>query len=82
MFIYYQPNPCGRSVGDCSVRAIVTPAAVDQYGHVTSTAIIKVPRGCCFSISVRSVTAANDPTVVPAPVINVQNANLVVNRIA
>lgn len=22
MFIYYQPNPCGRSVGDCSVRAI------------------------------------------------------------
>ena len=63
-------------------RAIVTPAAVDQYGHVTSTAIIKVPRGCCFSVSVRSVTAANDPTVVPAPVINVQNANFVVNRIA
>lgn len=22
MWIYYQPNPCGRSVGDCSVRAI------------------------------------------------------------
>lgn len=22
MWMYYQPNPCGRSVGDCSVRAI------------------------------------------------------------
>ena len=22
MWIYYQPNPCGRSVGDCSVRAV------------------------------------------------------------
>lgn len=22
MWIYFQPNPCGRSVGDCSVRAL------------------------------------------------------------
>ena len=22
MFIHYQPNPCGRSVGDCAVRAV------------------------------------------------------------
>lgn len=22
MWIYYQPNPCGRSVGDCSIRAV------------------------------------------------------------
>lgn len=22
MWEYYQPNPCGRSVGDCSVRAV------------------------------------------------------------
>lgn len=63
-------------------RAIFTPAAVDEYGNVTSTAIIKVPRGCCFSLSVESVPATADPTVTPAPVINVQNANFVVNRIA
>ena len=31
-------------------RAIFTPAAVEDYGNVTSTAIIKVPRGCCFSL--------------------------------
>ena len=63
-------------------RAIFTPAAVDEYGNVTSTAIIKVPKGCCFSLSVESVPATTDPTVTPAPVINVQNANFVVNRIA
>lgn len=63
-------------------RAIFTPAAVDEYGNVTSTAIITVPRGCCFSLSVRAIPGSDDPTVTPAPSINVQNANLVINRIA
>ena len=63
-------------------RAIFTPAAAEDYGNVTSTAIIKVPRGCCFSLSVESVPATADPTVTPAPVIELQNANLVINRIA
>ena len=63
-------------------RAIFTPAAVDEYGNVTSTAIITVPKGCCFSVSVDAVPATTDPTVTPAPLINVQNSNLVVNRIA
>lgn len=63
-------------------RAIFTPAAVDEYGNVTSTAIIKVPKGCCFSVSVDAVTSTADPTIIPAPIINVQNANLVINRIA
>lgn len=63
-------------------RAIFTPAAAGDYGNVTSTAIIKVPRGCCFSLSVESVPASTDPTATPAPVIEVQNANIVVNRIA
>jgi len=62
-------------------RAIFTPAA-EEYGNVTSTAIIKVPRGCCFSVSVESIPATTDPTVTPAPVIEMQNANLVINRIA
>lgn len=64
-------------------RAILTPAAVDEYGNVTSTAIITVPKGCCFSVSVRYVDATtDDPTVTPTPVITVQNANLVIDRIA
>lgn len=63
-------------------RAIYTPAAVDEYGNVTSTAIIKVPKGCCFSLSVEYVQATDDTTVVPTPLIEVQNANFVVDRIA
>lgn len=63
-------------------RAIFTPAAAEDFGNVTSTAIIKVPRGCCFSLSVESIPATADPTVTPAPVIEMQNANLVVSRIA
>lgn len=63
-------------------RAVYVPTAVENYGNVTSTAIIKVPRGCCFSLSVDAVPAATDPTVTPAPAISVENANLTVSRIA
>ena len=64
-------------------RAIYTPAAVDEYGNVTSTAIITVPKGCCFGLAVRYVDATvTDPATTPTPSINVQNANLVINRIA
>lgn len=64
-------------------RAIYAPAAVDEYGNVTSTAIITVPRGCCFNMSVDYVSGiVNDPTATPTPSINVINANLVINRIA
>lgn len=85
--------PTGGTVGPIAIalaidgepiltsRAIVTPAAVDEYFNVTSTAIITVPKGCCFNVSVENVsfgaTAADTPTA-----INVQNANLVVSRIA
>ena len=63
-------------------RAIFTPADVEEFGNVTSTAIIKVPRCCCFSLSVDSVPATVDPTVTQAPIIEVQNANLTITRIA
>ena len=64
-------------------EAIFTPQAVDEFGNVTSTAIITVPKGCCFSVSVRYVDATtNDAAVDPTTLINVQNANLVINRIA
>lgn len=64
-------------------KAIFVPAAAgDNYGNVTSTAIIKVPKGCCFSLSVDAVPASSDPTVTPAPAIAVQNANLTIARIA
>ena len=63
-------------------RAIYTPAAAEEFGNVTSTAIVKVPKGCCFSLSVDAVPATTDPAVTPAPVITVQNANLTIERLA
>ena len=63
-------------------RAVYTPAAVSEYGNVTSTCIITVPRGCCFSVSVRAVSGVDDATATPAPAIEVQNSNLVITRIA
>jgi hypothetical protein len=86
--------PEGATVGPISVslaldgepiqtsRAIVTPAAVDNYFNVTATAIITVPRGCCFNVSVENTSESATPATTPAPAINVQNANPTVSRIA
>ena len=66
-----------------SSRAIVTPAAAEEFNNVTSTAIITVPKGCCYSLSVRAVTGiVEGATGTPAPTINVINSNLVITRIA
>lgn len=63
-------------------RSIFTPAAVDTYGNVTSTAIITVPKGCCFTVSVRYVSGVTDGTTTPTPLVNVINSNLEITRIA
>ena len=52
---------------------IVTPAAVEQFFNVSSTLYVDVPRGCCLTISVQ-----NTSTIPVA----VQNANLIVERVA
>lgn len=62
-------------------KAIFTPTEVDEYGNLTSTALITVPKGCCFTIAVENTSESLDGTT-PAPTINVQNANLVVERVA
>ena len=66
-----------------SSTAIFTPQAVDEFGNITSTAIVTVPKGCCFSLAVRYVDATvADPAVDPTPTIVVANSNLVIDRIA
>ena len=63
-------------------RAIYTPAAVENYGNVTSTAIIKVPRGCCFNLSLEYISGVvDDPATTPTPTISVLNPNLTIARI-
>ena len=66
-----------------SSLAIFTPQAVDEFGNVSCTAIVTVPRGCCFNVSVRYVDAtASDPAITPTPTIEVSNSNLTISRIA
>ena len=64
-----------------SSRAIATPAAVEQYANVTSTAIITVPKGCCYTVAVENV-AAGVGGEVAQQAINVADGNLTVSRIA
>lgn len=64
-----------------SSRAIVTPAAVEQYFNVTSTAIITVPRGCCYTVAVENVDAGVSG-LIDSQTISVADANLTVARIA
>ena len=86
--------PTGVTVGPIAVaitvggevietsRAIFTPAAVNEYGNVTCTKIVKVPRGCCQTIAIEAVNGnVNLPAAVPAPTINVVNANLTITPV-
>lgn len=85
--------PTGVTVGEIGVAisvdgepiptstSVSTPAEVEQYNNVISTAIIDVPRGCCFNVSVENVSEGATGAV-PAPSINVRNSNLTIVRIA
>ena len=54
-------------------RARVTPTVTDAYFNVTSVANITVPAGCCLVISIENTSGVD---------INVQNANLTIDRTA
>lgn len=64
--------------------AIVTPAAVEDLWHISTSTVITVPCDCCVSISAAYVDATeDDATVTPTPSIFVRrNASITVNRIA
>ena len=56
-----------------SNEAIVTPAAVENFWHVTLIDHIDVPCNCCVSVSVKNTSGQP---------IEVQNASLIIERIA
>lgn len=64
--------------------AIVTPAAVENYWHVNTTAIVTVPCGCCLTVSGSYVDGTeDDAATTPTPSILVRReASLSVTRIA
>ena len=64
-------------------RSIFSPTEPDEFGNVTSRAVVDVPRGCCFTVAVEYVNGTvDDPTVVPTPLINVIDGSLSITRTA
>ena len=77
--------PTGGTVGPISLAIAIngepvatttmisTPAAVKEFNNVFSAIFLDVPKGCCSQISVRNTS--DQP-------IDVQNANLIIERVA
>lgn len=62
-------------------RAIVTPAAAEQYFSVSRTVAIDVPAGCCNTIAIENVNAGVGEDIDQVAV-SVADANLTIARIA
>ena len=57
--------------------AIITPAAAQEYQHVSTTASITVPCGCCVTVSGAYVDGTeDDPATTPTPSIQVRREAL------
>lgn len=77
--------PTGGTVGAISLAIAIngeavatttmisTPAAVEEYNNIFSTIFLDVPKGCCVQVSVKNTSIQ---------AVSVQNANLIVERVA
>lgn len=61
----------GEAIGPTTM--IETPAAVEEFNNVSSSYYIDVPSGVSYTISIKNIST------IP---VNVQNANLIVERVA
>lgn len=61
----------GEAIGPSTM--ISTPAAVEEFNNVSAGVYLDVPAGCCYTISVKNLTEDD---------IELQNANLIVERVA
>lgn len=77
--------PTGGTVGPISLALaidgepiatttmIATPAAVEEFFNIFGAIYLDIPRGCCSQISVRNTSTQS---------VEVQNANLIIERVA
>ena len=77
--------PTGGTVGPISLAIAIdgeavatttmisTPAAVEEYQNVFSAIFLDIPRGCCSQISLKNISDQD---------IEIQNANLIIERVA
>lgn len=61
----------GETIPETIMR--VTPAAVEEFFNVSRSTYINIPAGCCAQISVKNTSTQ---------AIDVQNANLIIERVA
>lgn len=61
----------GEAIGPATM--ISTPAAVANFNNVYTSIFLDVPAGCCYTISVANIGTG---------AIEVENANLIVERVA
>ena len=61
----------GEAIGGTTM--ISTPTAAEAFNNIFSAVYLDIPAGCCYTISVVNLTDAD---------IDVQNANLIVERVA
>ena len=71
----------GGEVVPTSIAA-ATPTAVDAYWNVSGFAIVDVPAGCCYTVSVENASVSATPATTPAPALNLRNLNVEVTRLA
>lgn len=62
----------GEALGNAT--AIATPAAIGNFWNVAITTFIDVPCGCCVTVSVENAS--------PTSAIEVENANIIFERVA
>jgi hypothetical protein len=61
----------GEPVGPATM--ISTPAAVEEFNNISASIYLDVPAGCCYTISIKNVGTTD---------VDVQNANLIIERVA
>lgn len=77
--------PAGGTAGPISIAIAVdgeaiattsmfsTPAAAEEFNNVFASIYLDVPKGCCYTISVKNTSTQS---------IDIQNANLIIDRVA
>ena len=61
----------GEAIGPSTMLS--TPAAVEEFNNISSSVYLDVPNGCCYTVSVKNLSESD---------VGVQNANLIIERVA
>ena len=62
--------------------AAATPAAAEDFWHVSGETTIDVAAGCCADVAVVNASVSETPGTTPAPTVTVRNLNVNISRVA